>query len=150
MKKKDLQILTNLRKNARMSLTMMSKKTGIPISTIFQRLKHQENDIITRHTCLLDFNKLGYNTLACIKLKVAREDKEALGKHLKFSPVVNTAYKINNGYDYFVQAVFKQLREAEEFIEKIEGRYKIEDKQTFFIIDDIKREEFMTEEPLMN
>lgn len=145
MNKKDFQIIANLRKNARMSLTNMSKKTGIPVSTIFKRLKQHENTLINKHTSLLDFSRLGYNTIAMIKLKVDREDREALTNHLRLHPSVNTVYKINNGFDFLIQGIFKQIKEMEEFTEKLEQKYKIKDKQSFFVIDHIKREEFMSE-----
>lgn len=149
MNKKDLQIITHLRQDARMSLTKMSKKTGIPVSTIFQRLKQHENTIIKKHTALLNFQELGYHTIAMIKLKVDREDKEALASHLKINPSVNTVYKINNGYDFLVQGIFKQIKNLEEFTEKLEQKYKITDKKTFFIIDQIKKEEFMNDIQIM-
>lgn len=145
MKTKDLQIIQHLRENARMPLTTMSKRTGIPVSTIFKRLKEQEKKYINKHTTLLDFSKLGYNTLAMIKLKVERTEKEAVGSHLKAHPQVNTAYKINNGYDFLVQGVFKDIREVEEFIESLSRKYQIKAEETFYIIDDIKREGFLCE-----
>ena len=58
---KDRQIISHLRNNARIPLTTMSKLTKIPVSTLFDRLKTNEDDIITKHTSLLDFAKLGYN-----------------------------------------------------------------------------------------
>ncbi|MBR9691938.1 winged helix-turn-helix transcriptional regulator, partial [Candidatus Woesearchaeota archaeon] len=72
MNKKDLKIIAYLRQNARMPLTKMSRKTQIPVSTIFDRLKMNENSLIVKHTSLLDFSKLGYNTRANITLKVDR------------------------------------------------------------------------------
>ena len=42
MKKKDQILLSYLRKDARMPLTKMSKKTNIPVSTLFDRLKVNE------------------------------------------------------------------------------------------------------------
>ncbi len=46
MNQKDLKILAYLRQDARMPLTSMSKKTGIPVSTIFDRLRNNENNVI--------------------------------------------------------------------------------------------------------
>ena len=89
MNKKDLKIVSYLRQNARMSLTQMSKKTQIPISTIFDRLKMNEDGLIVKHTCLLDFAKLGYNFRANLTMKVDREDKEALREFLMRSQSVN-------------------------------------------------------------
>ena len=62
MNKKDLLIVSHLRRDGRTSLTELSKKTRIPISTIFDRLKQNKNNFIKKHTALIDFAKLGYNT----------------------------------------------------------------------------------------
>ena len=67
MKTKDMQILCHLRQDARMPLTKMSKKTHIPVSTIFDKIKTYENNLIVRHTTLIDFGQLGYNTRGEVK-----------------------------------------------------------------------------------
>ena len=144
MNKKDLKILSELRQNARMSLTKMSKKTQIPVSTIFDRLKLNEKNIIIKHTSLLDFNKLGYNTRANITIKVNKEDKETLKQHLIRHHQINSVYKINNGFDFMVEGIFKHIIEMEDFLEQLEQKFNIIDKKSFFIIEDIKREAFLT------
>lgn len=144
MNQKDLKIITQLRQNARMPLTKMSKKIHIPISTIFDRLKLNEKEIIIKHTSLLDFTKLGYNTRANITLRVDRDDKEALKKHLINHHQVNSFYKINNGFDFMIEGIFKQIKDMEDFLESLEQKFKILDKKSFFIIEDIKREAFMS------
>ena len=144
MNQKDIKIIANLRQNARMPLTRMSRKTQIPVSTIFDRLKLNENQLIIKHTSLLDFNKLGYNTRANITLRVDREDKQALQEFLIKHQSVNSVYKINNGFDFMVEGIFKQIKDMEEFIEEVEKRFKILDKKSFFIIEDLKREAFMS------
>ena len=120
MNKKDLKIISHLRQNARMPLTKMSKKTQIPVSTIFDRLKLNEDNLIIKHTSLLDFSKLGYNTRANIMLTVDREDKEALKEFLINNQSVNSVYKVNNGFDFMVEGIFKQIKDMEEFMESVE------------------------------
>lgn len=149
MNQKDLQIIANLRTDARMPLTKMSKKTGIPVSTIFDRLKMNESDLIVKHTSLLDFAKLGYNTRANITLKVDRDDKEALKAFLVKHQSVNSVYKINNGFDFMVEGIFKQIKDMEEFIDDLEKRFKIQDKKSFFIIEDLKKEAFLSDPDLI-
>lgn len=145
MNKKDIMIISNLRNNARMPLTMMSKKTCIPVSTLFDRLKANEDSYIVKHTSLLDFQKLGYNTRANIALKADREDKDLLKSYLIKNCSVNSVYRINNGYDYMVEAVFREMRDLEEFLDDLDKRFRITDKKSFFIIEDIKRESFMSD-----
>jgi DNA-binding Lrp family transcriptional regulator len=149
MKSKDLQIIAQLRNDARMPLTIMSKKIRVPVSTIFDRLKLHEGDLITKHTSLLNFTKLGYNSRANIMLKVDRECKDAIKEYLLKHPSVNSLYKINNGFDFMAEGVFRQIKDTEDFIDDLEKKFKVLDKNVFFIIDDVKREAFMNDSNLI-
>ncbi len=143
--KKDMMIISNLRADARETLTKMSRKTGIPVSTIYDRLKAQEGDIINGYTALLDFSKLGYNARCKIIMKVNRDQRETVEKYLLTHQNVNSLYKINNGFDFLMEGVFKNIRECEDFLEVIEMKYGVKSKQVYYIIDDIKREAFMAD-----
>lgn len=149
MNAKDMKMIAYLRQDARMPLTKMSKKTQIPVSTLFDRLKANEEGIIQKHTALLDFAKLGYFTRANIVLKVSKEHKDELKNYLQTSESVNSVLRINNGYDFMVEGVFRQVLDMENFIENIEEKFNIEDKKSFFIIEDVKREAFMSDPSLV-
>lgn len=149
IQKKDLQIISNLRANSRQTLTNMSKSTKIPISTIYDRLKANEGKLIKRHTCLLDFNRLGFTTRANVLLRVDRSNREDLKEYLEKHRNVNSLYKINNNYDFLFEAVFKQIKELEEFLEQIEDKFKIKSKQVFYIIEDVKRESFLADPQIL-
>ena len=126
--KKDFQIIAHLRQDARMPLTTMSRKTNIPVSTIFDRLKYTENNLIIKHTCLLDFNKLGYSVRANITFKADRDDKDALKDFLLKNGCVNSLYKINNGFDFLVECVFRQIKDMDSFLDEVEKKFRIQDK----------------------
>lgn len=147
--KKDLILLSYLRNNARESLTKISKKTGIPISTIFDRLKTYEKDFIKNHTTLIDFSRIGYSAKANIMIKVAKERRDLVKEHLNKNQKVNSAYKINNGYDFFVEGIFRNIKEVQDFIENLEEEFNIEDSQVYFIIDEIKKEKFLSDTQLI-
>jgi len=144
MKKTDLLIISSLRQNAREKLTEISRKTRIPVSTIFDRIKTHEGNIIRKHTALVDFAKLGYNTRANIILKVKRENREEVKEFLMKDSCINSAFKINNGYDFLIEAVFRNIKEVEDFIELLEEKFSIKAKQVFYIIDDLKKEAFLS------
>lgn len=144
LSQKDLKIISNLRQNARMPLTKMSRKTGIPVSTLFDRLKIQENNTIIKHTCLLDFTKLGYNVRTNIMLKVDKQDRDALKEYLVKHSSVNSVYRISNGYEIMIEGIFKEIREVEDFIEIIEEKFKIQNKKSYFVVEDLKKEGFMS------
>ncbi|MBR9675635.1 Lrp/AsnC family transcriptional regulator [Candidatus Woesearchaeota archaeon] len=146
MKEKDLKIISHLRRDARMPLTKMSKSSGIPVSTIFDRLKVNAEDFIVKHTCLLDFSKMGYHTRANIVFKVSNEDKESFRSFMIKHSSINSLYKINNGFDFMAEGVFKHIKDMEEFIELVESEFRVEDKKYYYIVDDLKREGFLTKE----
>lgn len=145
MNEKDMLIVTFLRQNARESLTNMSKKTKIPISTIYERLRSHGEGIIQKHTSLIDFSKLGFNVRSHVLLRVAAPEKSQLRDFLSLHPHVNSLSKTNNGHDFVVETVFCNIKDMEDFMEQIEGRFSILDKNTHYIIEDIKREGFLND-----
>ncbi|MBW3015947.1 Lrp/AsnC family transcriptional regulator [Candidatus Woesearchaeota archaeon] len=149
MNPKDGLVLSHLRSNARISLTKMSKQTQIPVSTLFDKLKRFEQGLIKKYVSLIDFQQLGYNTRAQIVLKInkdqRKECREFLTKHLN----VNSVYKINNGFDFMVDCVFKNIKDMEEFIEAIEDKFEIIERYTYYVIDEIKKEEFLANRNLV-
>ncbi|MEK6947929.1 MAG: Lrp/AsnC family transcriptional regulator [Nanoarchaeota archaeon] len=142
--KKELMILSKFRENSRESLTRMSRKISVPVSTIYEKLKGYEKSVIKRHTSLLDFSKLGFNTRATIILKVSKENKDPLKEFLLNNRYVNTFYKINNGYDFMIEAVFRELNEVESFVDELEDKYNVQDKKVYYIIDELKKEAFLS------
>jgi len=139
-KKKDILLLANLRKNGRATLTELSQRTDVPISTVHDKLKNQS--IIKKYTCILDFTKLGFTTTANIFLRVKKEDKDMLRQHLLTHFNVNSLYKINSGFDFLVEGIFRNIKELEEFTEEVEAKFGVRQKQVYYIIDEIAKERF--------
>ncbi len=144
MKNKELLFLANLRANARETLTKMSKNTSIPISTIFDMLKQHEKSIIKKHTALIDFSKLGFGTRVTLTLKVNKDQRDDLREYLTRHYNVNSVYKINNGFDFLVEGVFRSIKDLEDFIEGLDEKFRIRSKQIYYIVEDIKREDFLS------
>ncbi len=132
-----------LRTNARETLTKMSRKIHMPISTIYDKIKHQETRLIKRHTCLLDFASLGFMTRATILLCVRKDAKDKLIPFLTKHQNINSVFKINNGYDYLIETVFRQIKDLEDFMELLQERFAIKKYQVHYIIDEMQREGFL-------
>lgn len=150
LNQKELMIIASLRKNSRQSLTEMSKAIHIPISTIFEKLRMHEKTIIRKHTSLVDFSQLGFNTRAAIVIKAEKKDREALKEFLTKQPNVNSLYKTNSDFDFLIDAIFKDLKDLEKFMEIIDDKFEITEKKTYYIIDDIKREGFFSDPNLLD
>jgi len=143
MNKKTIQFLSILRENSREKLTTISKKTKIPISTLFDLLKELKSTTITKQTVLLDFDKLGYNTRAQVLLAIDNGEKELLKKHLQCHPNINNVFKINNGWSFMFETIHKNVKELDEFLEKLNQNFKISKQEIHYLIDEVKREGFV-------
>ena len=148
LQKKELVILSHLRQDARKNLTSISKETGMPVSTIFDRIKRYEKGLIQKHTALLDFSKLGYDVKVHIALKVPKDKRESFKSYLLREPLVNSVYRINNGYDFMIEAVFRNIKEVHDFIEGLD-EYKVKSAEQHFVLEEIKREGFMADPQLV-
>ncbi|MBW2991387.1 Lrp/AsnC family transcriptional regulator [Candidatus Woesearchaeota archaeon] len=138
---KRLLILKHLRNNARSSFSNISRYTGIPVTTVFDNYhKFVKSRIITRHTSLVDFKKLGYYFRSFVFIK-SRQKLELLS-FLTGHDNVNSVYRISY-YDYFVDAVFPTIKEFYLFLDDMRDfgilRLEIHD-----VIEHIKKEEFFS------
>lgn len=141
----DLQLLAHLRKSGRMKITQLSHRTDMPVSTIFERLQAPIAACVQKYTCILNISELGFNSRATAIMKVDKEQKKEIGEFLEKHPNVNSLFKINNGFDFLADVIFRQMADLEEFMEQLERKYKIKHKEVYFIIREIKQESFLAE-----
>lgn len=139
MKPQELRILQELRKNSRRSLTDISDKTSIPLSTVFKKVDKFEKDLVRRYVSLIDFNMLGWSIR--INLVLKSKDRESLKKFLSEHKNVNSLCRISQGFDFFVETVFPSMLEFENFMEELND--KVSDKKIFHIIEDLRKEDFV-------
>lgn len=142
--KKDIVLITFLRNNSRENLTKISRLTAIPVSTIFDKVKEFERDLIKKHTSLIDFKKIGFDIKVNMLLKVMRDSREELKEFLLKNENINSVFKVNNGFDFLIEAIFRNMNDMQRFNELLE-RFNIEAKQEMFILEDIKREGFLSD-----
>jgi len=135
--------MSALRKNARQTLTNISKQTKIPVSTIYDRIKKHEKGIIKKHTSILDFSKIGYNIRLNLLLKI--KEKEKFQDFILKNMNINSVFKIEGDFNFAIDCIFKQMDEMQYFMEKL-NQLGIIKKQTHFVTEEIIRENFMNME----
>ncbi len=144
MKKEDLMILASLRQNSRVGLTKISKNTSIPVTTIYNKLKNFEKTFIKKYTSIIDFPQLGFNTRAVIMVRTKKEMRERLYDYLSSCRSLNSLYKINNGYDFLMEIIAKEIKEVEFFVEHLENAFEVDKKEIHYLIEEIKKENFIS------
>ena len=146
MKKKDVVLLSHLRRNSRVPLTALSRRTGFPVSTIFDKLsKYASSGLVPKHTSLLSFQKLGFATNAHIMLKVDKHKKGELVDFLAKHHATNNLFKINNGWDVLHECVFSDMCALEEFVEMLELNYGVIEKNISYVLEEVRREAFLSD-----
>lgn len=143
MKPRELTVVRQLRTNARETLTRISRKTSVPVSTIYEWLKGYEDGFITKHTCLIDFTKLGYDLRVSMLVKTPAAKKDEIQQFLQTHHRVNTVYRINNGYDFLAEVLFKSMTELQSFLDVLDTK-GITERKEFYILDEICKEAFLS------
>ena len=145
MKKTDVAIMSQLRVDGRLPLTVLSKRTRLPVSTTHVRLKRMVEKGLVRPTLLLNFQKVGFQVRAFILLAIESKEKERLYVEVQCHPNVNSAFRINNGWSVLMDCVFKDMFALEDFVDMLESTFTVKQKQVHYVLDELKTESFFND-----
>lgn len=110
LKPKEIQVLSILRKNSKISLTDINAITSIPIATLHDMIKRfKHKGIIKKFYSVLDNTKIGYpiKVFSIINPK----EKECFINLIFKSVFLNNMFKISNGF--MVEFLFDNLNSYE-------------------------------------
>lgn len=142
LKENDIKLLMHLRKNARKKITDISYEENVPVTTLYDRLRVYERKYLKKHTSLIDFRKLGFNSIVHIAIKVSRDKREKLQDFLMNNSSINSLYRINNGHDFLAECIFKDVSKQHEFLEDLQN-YDAE-TVVYEQVNELRKEEFLT------
>lgn len=142
---KNKKILELLKGDAKLTTSQISKKTGIPITTIHNRIKKLESSgIIKGYTVLVDHKLLGEEVLVYILATVnynisgKKISQEEIARILKSNSAVEEVNILTGMNDMIIKARFSSIAQLNKFItnslRNIEG---IDKTQTMVVIDEI-------------
>jgi len=142
LKKKDKLILANLRDDARRSLTAISKQSGIPLTTVFDRHAMLEKSQAMSYVTLLNYPLLGYN----VRVRIAIASNEPWDKHVEYLVThknINSVFRTSSPKGFIVEAIFKSMSELEAFLEQLD-KMKLKQREVYHIIEPLAEEVFYT------
>lgn len=140
MRKDDFEILRMLRNDARVKMTDVAREMNLPKTTVYDKYWRIKQTMITKHSALIDFKKLG-NPMR-INIAVLANEKEKLAGFLLNHHAVNSVSTVQ-GYDFFIDAIFPNMAEMHDFMEEL-GMFKVRKKNVHHIIEELKTEDFLT------
>lgn len=120
----DLAILSELERNCKQSLRIISKKTGISSSTIhFKTKRFEDSGIIRRYSAILDSALMGKPTTAFIFVTLRstatsgnKLDFRLITKKIAENPLVIEAFTISGEFDIMIKIKAANLQEIGNYI----------------------------------
>ncbi len=144
---KDRRILEVLLENSDLSIQKISKRTGIPITTVHNRIKRlKKNGVILNYTVKLNYHKLGKSILAFILINV--DQKSMVAANMDQYEVLNFCKKYNEveeanlitgRTDILLKARFENLEQLTEFVvrELRSDKTHVSNSQTLVVLRSI-------------
>ncbi len=145
MDERDERILKCLDRDARISLTDISKELDIPVTTIKFRIeKMMDEGIIGQFTTLFDPDVLGYQVFSLIRLEIEEflvDDMESkmideLSEALGDMPTVQFVGIIDG--EMALICVFKSMSDLQDFVSEMESRSGVK-KAEFEVFDEVAK-----------
>lgn len=143
MDQNDKEVLKHLRMNSRVAVTNIAKVIDSPVSTVFTKIRRMENNVIKKHSSLLNYSKLGLHSWSTIAIKVDKRDKTKMLEFIKANECINSAFEVNNGYDFMLEVVHANKKNLMEFLDELDLCFRVKEKTIFEILSEIKREEYL-------
>lgn len=146
MDERDKRILKCLDRDARISLTDISKELKIPVTTIKFRIEKMiDEGVIEQFTTLFNPDVLGYQIFSLISLETERFLVEDIGKRmvdelsgvLAEEPSVQFAGITQDGQVRML-CVFKTMNDLRSFVSRLESRSSVR-KASYEIFDRVTK-----------
>lgn len=139
---RDQKILQLLLQNSRLSYRQIAKKLLMSVATAMHRVKKLEDaKIIRKFAVHLDYEKLGYDLTAIIQVRVMKGKFFEVGPLIARHPSVQAVYDVTGPFDAIVIAKFKNRRDLDHFVKKIQAYELIERTETNVVLN-ITKEDF--------
>ena len=114
----DLKIIKVLNRDARMPYKAIAEEVGVSDATVRNRVQRmQKEGIIKKFNVLVDYHKLGRIIKAFIGLRVQPPKLKDIVEHLKEHPDVQVLYRTSGEVDLFVEVIFRDMEELNNFLE---------------------------------
>jgi Lrp/AsnC family transcriptional regulator for asnA, asnC and gidA len=128
----DRKIAKILSESSRTPFKKIAAQLGFSSKTVMQRYKKLRKNLLTLSTITLDLNKLGYNALANLYLKVSNRSKmPEIYSQLLQIPNLIVIIRLIGSYDLYCAVALEEFDKLFEVNEKIRRISGVETAETF-------------------
>ena len=145
MDEKDRKIFNALKENSKLSTRKIASKTGLPITTVHNRIrKLQKTGVIRKYTIIPDYGKIGLNVLAYILvyadqelLKQKNRTQTTLTKEIRKYDMIEDAYMIAGETDIIVKVRATDMDQLSTFlVDSLRNLEGVQKTHTLIVIPD--------------
>lgn len=140
----DLRILQLLQQDARLTNKQIADQIGKSVTPVFERIRRLEKEGYIKHyIAVLNNKKIGKGLVAYTHVRLCLHDQETIAQFeetvVHFHEVME-CYRMAGEYDYLLSISVRDMDEFNEFvINKLSLIYDIGSVQTYFVIDEMKK-----------
>ncbi len=139
----DLSILSLLKQNAKNTASTISKKVGLSIPAVLERIrKLDDSKVINRYTVQLNHKKMGYHIMAFVFVNIDRTEniQRFRDSVTRFSQVLE-CHHMAGEYDYLLKVVAIDTAELEDFLSnELKSIAGVEKSNTLIVLSTLKEE----------
>ncbi|BCI64688.1 Lrp/AsnC family transcriptional regulator [Coprobacter secundus] len=141
--KTDLQILSILQNNARLTTKELASQVNLSSTPVFERLKRLENGgYIKKYIAVLDAEKLNQGFIVFCSVKLSKLNRDIAAEFTKIVqdiPEVTECYNISGSYDYLLKIHAPNMKYYQEFILNVLGSINsLGSLTSTFVMDEVK------------
>jgi Lrp/AsnC family transcriptional regulator for asnA, asnC and gidA len=119
----DLKILTELQKDASISVPRLSKKINVNSSVVYSRIKRlSKRQLIKRFTIDVNEVALGYTVSAMIGLNIDSKVREQILEEMLRMDSIRDIYEVTGRFDLLIKVKAKSLEELHNTVSARIGR----------------------------
>jgi len=137
--KLDKKIMNVLILDSRLSYREIARTVKVSVVTVMNRIKKLEKDrIIKRYTSIVDYDKIGYDLEVMIEVRISKGKLFKVEKEIAVNKHVFAVYDLTGDFDCIILARFKNRKQMDSFLKKIQTYDFVERTNTRLILNTIK------------
>lgn len=137
----DHKILAELIRNSRISYRELAKKLGLSVATVAYRVaKLQKSGLIKGFTTILNYEEMGYEITAIIKLVIKEGRLLEVQREIASEKNVIAVYDVTGEVDSIIICRFRDRQEMSAFIKRILKMPYVERSSTHVVLEVVKED----------
>ena len=138
----DRRILTELQRDAALSVDALGEKAGLSRNACWRRVKALESaGVITARVAVLDAKKLGLGLMVFLQVRAASHDANWLEKFARATtaiPEIQGVYRMTGDLDYLIRARVADMDDYDRLYQTLIARVPMGDVSASFVMEEIK------------